>query len=46
MEVYTFFLSYNLEVSYQYFLIVFFPLVLQWLMYPYKQVYIFIVYKQ
>ena len=40
------FLSNNLLVSYQYFLIVFFPLVPQGLMRPYKQVCIFIVYKQ
>ena len=36
----------NFLVSYQYFLIVFFPLVPQGLMRPYKQVCIFIVYKQ
>ena len=38
MEVCFYFLSNNLVVSYQDFLIVFFPLVLQWLMRPYKQV--------
>ena len=40
------FLSNNLLVSYQYFLIVFFPLVPYALMRPYKQVCIFIVYNQ
>ena len=40
------FLSNNLLVSYQYFLIVFFPLVPQGLMCSYKQVCIFIVNKQ
>ena len=46
IEVYFHFLSNNLVVSYSYFLIVFFHLVLQWLMHPYKQVFLFIVYKQ
>ena len=46
MEVYCFFLSNNLVVSYQYFLIVLFTLVLQGLMRLYEQVCIFIVYKQ
>ena len=40
------FLYNNLLVSYQYFLIVFFLLVPHGLMRPYKQVCIFIVYKQ
>ena len=40
-KVYFYFLSNNFVVSYQYFLIVFFPLVLQGLMRPYKQVCIF-----
>ena len=44
--VYFYFLSNNLLVSYQYFYIVFFLLVLQGLMRRYKQVCIFIVYKQ
>ena len=45
-EIYFYFLSNNLLVSYQYFLIVFIPSVRQGLMRPYKQVCIFIVYKQ
>ena len=46
LKVYFYFLSNKLLVSYQYFLIVFFPLVPQGLMHPYKQVCIFIVYEQ
>ena len=45
-EVYFYFLSNNLLVSYLYFLIVFFPLVPQGLMRPYKQLCKFFVYKQ